>query len=264
LARNKRPASDFPPVFSTSDIGLRYNPTPEKKPLEGLIVSPKRAAQALLVIAVCLLIANVAGQFSRRVLGHGHLFGLIDLFDADAESTVPAWYSSSTLLLCSFVIATIAWLEKAKGAPFVPHWAGLSLVFLFLSLDEALGIHERTIGPLRPIVNAPGGVGYSPWVIPYAAFALLVALAYLRFLAHLSPQMRRLFLLAGALYVGGAAGMEVVGSHYILRHSDESMTYVLLATIEELLEMLGVVIFIYALLSYLAAQEVCLRIRDVR
>jgi hypothetical protein len=33
----------------------------------------------------------------------------------------------------------------------------------------------------------------------------------------------------------------------------ENITYVLLATIEELFEMLGIVVFIYALLSYLTS-----------
>lgn len=41
--------------------------------------------------------------------------------------------------------------------------------------------------------------------------AVPIVLAYLRFLAHLPAPVRLLVLGGGALYVGGAIGMEVVG-----------------------------------------------------
>jgi hypothetical protein len=89
-------------------------------------------------------------------------------------------------------------------------------------------------------------------VIPYGLLALAVAASYARFLLHLPPRTRTLFLVAGGLYVGGALGMEMVagvlagipgwGTEGNLRYA---------VPVEELCEMLGVVMFIHVLLSYL-------------
>ena len=57
--------------------------------------------------------------------------------------------------------------------------------------------------------------------------------------------------MAGAVYVGGAIGMEMIGGFYQDVYGYD-LTYVLLQTIEEVGEMLGIVIFIYALCYYLS------------
>ena len=45
--------------------------------------------------------------------------------------------------------------------------------------------------------------------------------------------------------------MELVGGYYVELYSQESMMYAIAATIEEFLEMLGILVFVYALLSYI-------------
>lgn len=67
---------------------------------------------------------------------------------------------------------------------------------------------------------------YFAWVIPYAVFAVVVAVAFVRFLGHLPSRTRLGFLVSGGLYVSGALGLE-------------------------LLEMAGVVLLLSTLLTYL-------------
>ena len=53
------------------------------------------------------------------------------------------------------------------------------------------------------------------------------------------------------LYIGGALGMEMVGSYYAELEGQQHLTYALLTSLEEAMEMMGTVVFIYGLLFYI-------------
>lgn len=55
--------------------------------------------------------------------------------------------------------------------------------------------------------------------------------------------------------------MELVGGHYAELHGSDNLTYHLIATLEESLEMAGVITFIWALLVYIADHYGDLRLR---
>jgi hypothetical protein len=98
-----------------------------------------------------------------------------------------------------------------------------------------------------------GGFLRFAWVLP--ALVLLPALAavFAGFLRRLEPRRRGQFLLAGALYVAGAVGMEVVGGKVYFANGDEaSALYAVCFHLEETLELLGVSLFIAALVEHLA------------
>ncbi len=215
------------------------------------VPSPKTIALALLFIVGCLTLASLAGQVSKFVLGHDTLLGFVDLFHLDREMNVPAWYSSSTLLLCSILLGLIANHKMREGDCYSLHWVGLALIFVFLSLDEAISVHERLIAPMHLLLGGGSGFFYFPWVIPYMIVVALFLLVYWKFIIDLTPTIRKLFLMAGAIYVGGALGMEMIDGFYADVYGRD-LTYELLATLEEVGEMLGIVIFIYALCYYLS------------
>jgi hypothetical protein len=60
-----------------------------------------------------------------------------------------------------------------------------------------------------------------------------------------------LFVAATALYIGGAMGMEMVGGFIITTKGMHPLFYAIATTLEESLEMLGIVVFIHALMSYI-------------
>ena len=64
-----------------------------------------------------------------------------------------------------------------------------------------------------------------------------------------------LFVAAGALFVGGAVGVEMIQS-FISFHEIGGGAMAFSLLIEESLEMFGVVLFIYALTSYMADEEI--------
>ncbi len=229
------------------------------------LVSPKRVTLILALVVLFLFIAGIVSNFvadSQCHKGNLNAGPFVELFDLNIEGNIPTFYSTSALLLSSALLAIIAFAKKKEDAPYRLHWKALSVIFLFLSLDEASQLHEVTVEPLRSALNA-GGFLYHTWVILGAVFLLIFVLAYLRFLADLPRKTRNLFLVAGALFVGGALGMEMISGYYLSSYLDVPrwrlgsfcnvrLNLAKLRTVEELLEMLGIVVFIYALMSYIS------------
>jgi hypothetical protein len=129
--------------------------------------------------------------------------------------------------------------------------AFLSFLFVYLSIDEAVGIHELTIAPLHDALGT-GGVFYFAWVIPAILLLGAMGLAYLNFLRHLPGSVSRLVLSAAAIYLVGALGGDIVGGHWVDRHGAQNLTYALMTQVEESLETFGLALFIFALLTHLA------------
>ena len=98
------------------------------------------------------------------------------------------------------------------------------------------------------------GIFLFAWTIPAAVGVVLFALVYLKFLFRLPVATRWLFVLAGVVYVGGALGMEMIEGQFVFLFGQASMAHALMVAFEEFLEMSGVVLFIYALLSYFRTQ----------
>lgn len=223
-------------------------------------VSPRRVFRVLLGIVLGLCLANLSAQFARYFLGRGALWGFTRVIDIDYENTIPAWYSSVALLLCSVLLAMVALTKRQQRDRFKKHWAGLSAIFLLFSIDEAASLHELLIEPVRNLLKADGYF-YFAWVIPGIAFVLLVTGLYWKFLANLPVKTRNLFVLAGAIFVGGAIGVEMLGGNYLQENAANisyenfagwrGMGVALILTLEEALEMIGVAIFVYALLDYM-------------
>lgn len=214
------------------------------------IISPKRVALLLTGVIGVLLLASLAGSFSTYVLGHGNLFGIVRLFNVDKEGNIPTWYASISLLACSVLLAIIAQAQPKETTPNSKDWSALAAVFLFLSIDESARLHELLILPLRTSLGTRG-ILYFAWVIPYGLLVAFLGLRFLKFLTQLPTKTRRSFFLAAFLYLGGALGMEMIAGQYTTFYGQDNLTYALLTTIEEALEMSGVLVFIYALLVYL-------------
>jgi hypothetical protein len=103
-----------------------------------------------------------------------------------------------------------------------------------------------------PRLDASGYLFY-PWVLAGSAFALIIALSYLRFLFRLPSKTRWGFLLSGLIYVGGAVGLELVGANYDDQYGREHFVYAMLVALEESMELFGVLLFLSSLHGYMTA-----------
>jgi hypothetical protein len=217
-------------------------------------LDPKKSFFLLLAV-IFFTVAGSSVQIFRFMLGRDYLFGLYPLFNLNSDTSIPSWYSSVTLLLCA-VLLTLIFISKRKNAePFASHWAALSVIFVYLSMDEGARIHEVIGDTLAlKVTGVTSGFIHFTWVLFGIALVLIVGISYLRFLAHLPRKMAALFILAGSVYVGGALVMEMINGRYAELHGSQNLTYQMMSVVEESLEMSGVLIFIYALLSYMAAE----------
>lgn len=229
-----------------------------------LTLSPIRAARLLAGVAVVLLLLSVVGQFSRYYLGRGRLFGLVNLLDVDSEISFSTWFQSVLLLGCAVMLYMIARALRAAGGAHLLGWRAMSLIFLVLSIDEASQVHELAIEPLGEALHARGVLLFT-WIVPAIALVGIFVIAYSRFLMDLDAATRRRFVVAGALYVAGAIGMEMVGGAWATSHGVDNPTYrMLIVTLEESLEAAGIVAFVYTLLSYMkaAVPQIGIRVTD--
>lgn len=216
-------------------------------------------ALVLAFVAVSLALTSFALAFCQVAFDFRRL--RTSLLNVRLEHSIPTWYSSCLLLLCSILILAIAFGGGSNGGGRL-RWAVLSLVFVYLSMDEALRLHERVGAPvgkaaLLAMGFSPPSLLFSrPWVVYGTALTVVVGLACLKLVRGLPGRTRRLLLGAGALYVGGAIGIELVWALYKDLYGRDYGLWILILipTIEELLEMLGVVVAIYALLSYLGSR----------
>ena len=78
------------------------------------------------------------------------------LLDLAEEGSIPTWYSSLQMLFATLLLAGIATRKFALRDPHRVAWAGLTIGFAFLSLDETASIHEEWGLLLRGIVPREG------------------------------------------------------------------------------------------------------------
>jgi hypothetical protein len=129
------------------------------------------------------------------------------------------------------------------------YWVGLAIVFLYLSMDEEAVIHEILADWMQTELSLSGYLAFA-WQLVAAPLVIVFVVFYLRFLFRLPPRTRNLFIAAGALYTGGALVLDAVGAHQWGLDGGITFRYLAIGTLEELSEMLGVVVLMYALLSY--------------
>lgn len=216
-------------------------------------IAASSVARILAVVTAVLLLASIAGQLSKFLTGHDYLKGFVPLFDADGEQNIPTFWSVLLLLFSGLLLAVVAALHRKQRLPYAAHWAVLSAGFLFMAYDEAFRVHETLIVPVGDLLGGTNlGLLYYAWIVPGAALVLVLALCFLRFIRHLEARTRLRFLIAGTLYIGGAIVIEAIGGSYAERVGLNNLTYNLITTVEESLEMIGLTVFIWALLQYCA------------
>jgi hypothetical protein len=225
-------------------------------------VSLRRLATVLVTVLVVLTVAGFAAEYCRYILGSKS--PLVNFFSLTEEKNLPTWWSSFLLLACSVVLGAIAATKSRAAGEFKTHWAVLAAIFCYMSIDEFVEIHEWLSG-------APGlanlhGFLYYGWVVPAGFVVLVFALSYLMFLFHLPMSSRIKVALAGALFVGGALGVELILGLWTETHDDNNFVWAMIGLVEESMEIMGSSLFLYALVEYLghAVPELRVTVRSGR
>lgn len=224
-------------------------------------INPRRIALTLGSIAIILSVISIIGEYlTENVIdgeAHPTQVDLLDLFSVNVEESIPTWFATLILFGAATLLMIIAVGKRKSQNQFAWHWTGLALVFLYLSMDEGAAIHEIASTPIEEGFGTSGFFAFG-WLVVGIPCVVILGLLYTRFLLHLPSRTRKLFILAGAMYVGGAVGIEGISANQFDSGGGITFTYLAIATIEEYFEMTGIVIFIYGLLAYLVEMDYAL------
>lgn len=189
----------------------------------------------------------------KYVFGHPTVYGLVPLFNVNYEQNIPTLFSVILLLISGALLGVICCLHRKQHSEVSVYWGILSLGFIYMSIDEFAVLHEKLSNHITPLIEdyAHGVLRFS-WIIPAAILLLFLGLFFFKFLFSLPKTTRVNFITSGTIYLAGAIGMELPGAYYSALHGLENLTYSLITTLEESLEMLGLILFISALLDYLS------------
>ncbi len=158
----------------------------------------------------------------------------LGLFDLDGEGNPPAAYSAFLLLSAGALAALVGTLPAESE--WRRRWYALGAFLAFMGFDEAITFHEKLQDALE-----------YDWQKMYLPIAALGGIAWLLVFRRLASREQRLFAL------GAAAWVIAQIDEYFQANPDEGRVsgYGSLATIEEVLELIGSALFLLALLEAL-------------
>ena len=194
--------------------------------------------------------------------------GVVRLFSVDGEARIPALFQTLVLFAIAITLWVIATHTRRGGDAMAVYWRILAFGFLFMAIDEACSIHENFYffsgQSETQRQERMGGLFYYSWTLTALIIVAIVGAVFIRFLLRQPRRLAGLMVLAGFCYVVGAVGLEMAAGKYISSGGVSGLRMSMLQTIEESLELLGLLIFLYALLSHAADRAMSLRIRADR
>lgn len=213
-------------------------------------LEPKKIALLLGIATAVVMGLHIYGYMLFLFTDRPHP---ITWFNADREGNLPTLFSTMLLFFNVFFLTLITYIVRKEGGKYVP-WCILACAFFFLGLDETIQIHEKVSEIVLTRFNTSGVFQYA-WVIPYGIAFLIFAMLMLKFVLNLPSDTRKWIIIAGILYVGGAIGLEMVASSIYdsttFKGGDGHLYYAL-STTEELMEMSGAVMFVYAFSNHIS------------
>ena len=214
-----------------------------------IALDPRKVVKYLVMGMVFFAIVSTGIQIAKYVFNFQDEW--LDLFNLDHELNFPTWYSAYMIGFCSVLLRIIAIGKQQQSDRYTKDWRLLSTIFGLMAIDEIISLHEILIIPeISEALNLPWFL-HSMWVIPGVFFVAWFIRRYGKFVNHLPSKSKQHFVVAASIYIGGALVMEMIGSHFAESIGQQHLLYALIATVEEILEMTGIIIFIYALLFYL-------------
>jgi hypothetical protein len=221
-----------------------------------LSISVRRVVQGLSILILAFSLVSFIGQVVSEfvVPNNDYVERIAHWLDVNAEASIPTWYAALALMSCSVLLAIIALAGRRHGRPYPLQWGLLSIGFALLSLEEIIGVHSQATKVLRTVASSTDGAGLV-YILVLGAMAVvgiivLVAL-FGRFFLHLPRRWRILFGIGLVIYLIGVLASDAVGDVLRSAFGEAGLVYIVVLTLEEALEMIGVLIVIYGLLEYI-------------
>lgn len=194
------------------------------------------------------------------------------LFNVDEEASVPTWWSSAVLGMLGLLTAVVG-SEKAESRTALFAWWALAAAFGLMSLDEVAMLHERA----GYLVDNGGALHYARWILVWLPVAALLGIPIVWQLWQSSRRLVIGLIIGAFVFLSGAVGTEMVNS--MIRYESraalqaglvegtprtesertiaavdayadkQTFGYQMGVAVEELLEMLGAVLWLAVVLE---------------
>ncbi|SFZ97915.1 hypothetical protein MNB_SV-5-1266 [hydrothermal vent metagenome] len=220
-----------------------------------ITLKSNKIIQFLSTIAIILILLNTMMLIGYFYIDNPKEFDFVQMVDLDQEANLPTLFSSALLLISAFLFYLLSKKSQILQDTSHLYWLGLSIVFVFLGFDESAKIHETLGDWTEQYVDASGYIHY-PWVISYSIFVVILGFFYLRFFLKMERKVFWSFMKSAAIFLTGAIGFELLGANEASLHGSDTMLYCYYYTIEESLEMFGVIYLIGILLKLLDGNKI--------
>ena len=220
-------------------------------------------AHCLLILALAAIYAG--SQLLSYLTGHGRMFGLLSLFDMQEEQSIPNVLSTAGLLAASLTAWLIVHVNPMGNPRVARGWRVVAAILLFLAIDEGAGMHDRLAGVGQAAFDTHG-IFFIGWILPYLLLLGITGLVLLPVALSMPSRTRLRLIVAGAIYIGAAMGMEMIEAAMFdnaaggaalmaadLNATISSPAMIAVVGIEETGEMIGVALALRALLLHLEA-----------
>jgi len=203
------------------------------------------ASRVIWIVVAVLIAATFAAQLFREAVSANTV---VNLFDSDQKLNFPSTAKLLLMLAATLLFAVVA-LASTIHASRV-RWFGMSVIFALVTLDEFTYMHQRLSDAMHDVAGTHGVLRFA-WVLVYLPLVIVLGVVYLPFWRKLDARLRYRLLAAAILFAGGSAGIELIkGAIY----DDDrwSLSYGLVASASDSLELIGLAILVTILLEHLA------------
>ncbi|MGD8200463.1 hypothetical protein ACQE98_07355 [Ornithinimicrobium sp. W1679] len=213
--------------------------------VDGVVL--RRWSLTLLGVTAAIVVSSLLGHLLLRDTSWHDVFSYLHVA---GEQGIAAYWNSALLVL----VAVAAWVSGVGAARRRTRWGWwvVAAVVLFLSIDEATQLHERTA---QLVTTNPFPT--FPWVVVGIPLAVLLAVVLGLATSTLPAVMRRRLGLALGLYLLGALGFEAMSGYFWRQQRpDVSEGF---GTLEEALEMVACIYAAHVVVAALLPVRVELR-----
>ena len=207
-----------------------------------LVLTPARLTRLLAAMLGFVFGMHALAMVVAHGFGYPVALGFVPLFHIDFEDNVPTFAAFMLLIACALVCAWSSALETSRPRH-MRAWALIAVLFLGLAADEAFGFHEQLDAALH-VWFSEVDLPLFAWILPYGFTVGLIGLFLLRWFLELERPLQVRLFAAGALFLSGAIGLELVSGGYYQslpadRETFRTLTVDLLSTAEEACEFAG-------------------------
>ena len=213
-----------------------------------LELKPRKVARFLLMLVTGFTLAQIALQIVAIYLEH--TFELI-LFELDLEEAIVRFFSAVMLLLCSSLFLIIAMAKKWKNSDYFLYWLGLAFIFFLLAITKETAIHENLAVPIRSALHL-SKIQFYAWA--YGVVVVIFPMMYLKFFFSLPKKTMLLLGIGTLIFLAGAFGLDLIVAYLGMLIDHHNVLYIGVAILEDVLEMSGIVVLLYGLLSYMSSE----------